>query len=97
MAATTRKGLLGKAGVPCCVRVESGSGTEPRKELDPDGTAKAERFLWPVNSGWRKSGKRRCACPRKVRVVKQEKDEALGSWQTRLTPNAADAANGDFA
>ena len=51
MAATTRKGLLGKAGVPCCVRVGSGSGTEPRKELDPNGTAKEERSLWLITAG----------------------------------------------
>ena len=40
MAATTRTGLLWKAGVSCCVRVGSGSSTEPRKDLDPNGKAK---------------------------------------------------------
>jgi len=54
MAASTRKEQLGKEGVSGCVRGEGGSGTDPRKDLDPNGKAKEKQTLCLVNSGWRK-------------------------------------------
>lgn len=50
MVASTRKEQLGKEGVSGCVRAGSGSGTGPRKDLDPNGKAKEERTLWLVSS-----------------------------------------------